>query len=168
MPTKSEQLQIRITARQKAVLKRRAAAAGLDVSSYVLACVLPPTDDRFAQILQALADELDHRFALAELNDYLTDTPPIAFSTSVSQSAATVRVLKTLSAFLQNYVAAMVEHAAHQKDVHPPAWVRDVEPLSTPWFATNLRSLRPYLIAAAPVAFKRRNLFVDATVGDRT
>lgn len=167
MSLKGEQLQIRITSRQKATLKRRAAAAGLDVSSYVLARVLPPHDGRFAEILLALADTANHRVALAALNDFLTACPPIAYSAAVRHTAVTMRSFTTLSPFLQNYVAAMVEQAAYLKDVPPPGWVRDIASLAEPWFATGLRSLRQHLLAAAPVAFKRRNLFVDATIGDR-
>jgi hypothetical protein len=61
----------------------------------------------------------------------------------------------------------MVEQAAHQQDVVPPAWVRDVEPLDEPHFAVPLSSLRLHLLRAAPVPFKRRNIFVDSAVGDR-
>lgn len=75
--------------------------------------------------------------------------------------------VRALSPFLQNYVAAMVEQAAHKKSLAPPDWVRDIEPLSVPWFATPLSSLRMHLLRAAPVPFKRRNLFVDAAVGGR-
>lgn len=167
MSVKGEQLQIRVTSRQKATLKVRAVAAGLDVSSYVLACALPPHDERFAEILHALTDTANHRVALAALNDFLTACPPIAYYAAVRQTAWTMRLLTTLSPFLQNYVAAMVEQAAHQKDVPPPEWVRDIASLDEPWFATRLRSLRQHLLAAAPVAFKRRNLFVDSTIGDR-
>ena len=167
MPTKGEQLQIRVTSRQKANLKRRAAAVGLDVSGYVLSRALPPSDDRFAEVIHSLANATDHRFALAALNDFLTVCPPIAYSAAVGQTAATMRSFATLPPFLQNYVAAMVEQAAYQKDMPPPDWVRDIAPLAVPWFATTLRSLRQHLLAAAPVAFKRRNLFVDATIGDR-
>ena len=67
MPAKTEQLQIRVTPRQKAALKRQAHAAGLDVSSYVLARVLPSSDSRAASILHALAEATDQSFALAEL-----------------------------------------------------------------------------------------------------
>lgn len=167
MATKGEQLQIRITARQKASLKRRAAAAGLDVSSYVLARALPPQDDQFAEILHALAHATDHRFVLAALNDFLTACPPIAFRAAVGHAPAPLGSLTTLSPFLQNYVAAMVEQAAYRKDVPAPRWVREIAPLPQPWFATTLRSLRQHLLAASPVAFKRRNLFIDATIGDR-
>lgn len=167
MPAKNDQLQIRVTARQKADLKRRAREAGLDVSGYVLARVLPTTDHHVANILRALGDPSNQSFALAELNDLLTATASIAFAGKVSSAMFTPHALSALPALMQNYVAAMVEQAAYQKNVAPPGWVRDIAPLPEPYFATSLRSLRQHLIAAAPVPFKRRNLFVDAAVGDR-
>jgi len=75
--------------------------------------------------------------------------------------------LDGLSPFLRNYVAATVEQTAHLRKVAPPAWVREVEPLEEPWFAVRFASLRAHLLVASPVAFKRRNLFVDSTVGDQ-
>jgi hypothetical protein len=45
--------------------------------------------------------------------------------------------------------------------------VREVAPLEEPHFGAPLQSLRLHLLAASPVAFKRRNIFVDAAVGDR-
>lgn len=167
MAAKGEQLQIRISAPQKAELKRRAAAAGMDVSSYVLSRALPSAADRFAKILSALASAEDHRYALAALNDVLADCPSINFATTVALTATSQRSFAKLSPFLQNYVAAMVEQAASQKGMSPPDWVRDIEPLAEPWFASALRSLQPLLLVTAPVVFKRRNLFVDATIGGR-
>lgn len=64
-------------------------------------------------------------------------------------------------------MAALVEQAADQKHVAPPAWVGDVAPLETPRFATELKSLRMHLLRSAPVPFKRRNIFVDTGVGIR-
>jgi hypothetical protein len=162
MPAKTQQLQIRVTPRQKAALKRHARIAGLDVSNYVLARVLPAEPDRFAAILRAVEHDADHRFALAERNDFLHHCPPAVFGDAVTHAA-----LGTLSPYLQNYVAAMVEQAAAQKDVPPPPWVRDIELLEAPHFAVPLRTLRMHLLRSAPVPFKRRNIFVDATVGDR-
>jgi hypothetical protein len=40
-------------------------------------------------------------------------------------------------------------------------------PLAEPYFATSLKSLREHLLVAAPIPFKRRNIFVDASVGAR-
>jgi hypothetical protein len=162
MAAKTQQLQIRLTPHQKGALKRRAAAAGRDVSSYVLSRLLPPEADRFAGILRALASEAEHRFALAELNDFLHACAPAVFDEAVARAE-----LGGLSPFLQNYVAAMVEQAAAAKDAAPPGWTRDVDPLAEPWFATPLASLRMYLLRSAPVPFKRRNIFVDAGVGAR-
>lgn len=162
MPPKTEQLQIRVTPQQKAVLKRQAHAAGRDVSSYVLSRLVPPESDRFAGILRALRRDADHRFALAALNDFLH-----AWSPAVSPEALAEAALAELSPYLRNYVAAMVEQAAEQKHVAPPAWVRDVAPLDMPHFVTPLKRLRMYLLRSAPVPFKRRNIFVDSGVGAR-
>jgi uncharacterized protein (DUF1778 family) len=162
MAAKSEQLQIRVTPQQKRALKRRAEAAGCDVSSYVLSRLVPPAQDRFADILRALAAGADHRFALAELNDFLHGCAPVAFGEAVARAD-----LGDLSPYLANYVAAMVEQAADQKHRPPPAWVRAVVPLDVPHFATGLAGLRMYLLRSAPIPFKRRNIFVDASVGAR-
>jgi hypothetical protein len=42
-----------------------------------------------------------------------------------------------------------------------------VKPLERPWFASSLKSLRLHLLTASPPPFRRRNLFVDSTIGDR-
>ncbi|HET6656161.1 MAG TPA: hypothetical protein VFH57_07905 [Gammaproteobacteria bacterium] len=162
MVSKSQQLQIRVTPREKAALKRLAAAARQDVSSYVLARALPPSRLRFEELLAQLRTRADHRYLLAELNDFLSALAPGEFCAALSHAD-----LARLSPFLSNYVAAMVEQAAHLKGVAPPAWTAKVAPLATPQFAAPLKNLRPHLLRAAPVAFKRRNLFVDATVGAR-
>lgn len=162
MPAKTLQLQIRVTPQQKAALRRQARAAGRDVSSYVLARLVPEGPDRFAGILRALLTAADHRYPLAELNDFLHACPPHAFADAVAMAHVVA-----LSPFLANYVAAMVEQAAESKQVVPPAWVRDVVPLASPRFATPMKSLRMHLLQSAPVPFKRRNIFVDAGVGAR-
>ena len=162
MAAKTQQLQIRVTPQQKAGLKRQAGAAGLDLSSYVLSRLLPPERDRFAGILRALEPEADRRFALAELHDFLHGCAPGAFAEAVARAD-----WGALPQWVQNYVAALVEQAADQKHVAPPPWVGDVAPLATPRFATELKSLRLHLLRSAPVPFKRRNIFVDTSVGQR-
>lgn len=162
MSAKTAQLQIRVTPRQKAMLKRRAREAGLELSAFVLARALPEQDDRLAAIVRALGDEAAARFALAELNDFLQACRGAAFADALERVD-----VGALSPYLQNYVAAMVEQAAHQKGVAPPEWTRDIAPLDAPRFVAPLASLRAHLLRAAPVPFKRRNIFVDAGVGDR-
>jgi hypothetical protein len=123
---------------------------------------LRPEDDRFTSIVRALREEANQRFALADLNDFLHACTPTSFADAVEHVD-----LGALTPYLQNYVAAMTEQAAHQKGVAPPEWTRDIAPLDALHFATPLASLRTYLLRATPVPFKRRNIFVDAGVGDR-
>jgi len=72
-----------------------------------------------------------------------------------------------VSLFLRTYVAAMVEHAAAMKGSSVPPWARDTPALSMPYFASRLQGLRLHLLSASPASFRRRNLFVDASIGDR-
>lgn len=157
MTTRSEQLQIRLTPGEKAALKRRASAAGQDVSAYVLACALPQTPVRLLAAIEALREGA-RRFALAELSDTLAELTPTEFGAAVD--AVDVR---TLGPFLQNYVAAMIERAAAEKGVPAPVWTRDVEPLTAPHFSTSLASVRLYLLRTTPLPYKRRNIFTDAS-----
>jgi hypothetical protein len=162
MGAKSQQLQIRVSPEQKLALRRLAEQAGQDLSAYVLARVLPAHRDELGRALRGLAEGGERSFWLAELNELLAALAPSELGEAVEEAP-----MEGLSPYLRNYVAAMVEHAAHSKGVDPPPWVRAVEPLEEPHFATSLTSLRPHLLRAAPVAFKRRNIFVDSTVGDR-
>jgi uncharacterized protein (DUF1778 family) len=162
MPAKTSQLQIRVTAPQKAMLRQRARAAGLGMSAYVLARALQAPGDRFTILVRDLVDAEEPRLLLAELNDLLAGLVPAEFSATVSTAP-----VAGLSPYLANYLAAMTEQAAHLKRVEAPAWTRDVVPLDEPHFVTSLRSLRMHLVRHAPVPFKRRNIFVDSSVGAR-
>lgn len=162
MGAKSEYLQIRVTPHQEALLRRAAAAAGQDISTYVLSRAIPNARRRFAELLNALGREEDYRYVLAELNDFLG-----ALGASELREAVDSADPGRLSPFLKNYVAAMVEQASHLKGIPAPSWTRQVPPLDVPWFATPMKGLRLHLLRAAPVPFKRRNLFVDSSVGSR-
>lgn len=119
---------------------------------------------RFGEIIRSLRDGEDHRFALAELNELLSGLTRAQLPDAV---AVVPSELRELSPLLQNYVAAMVEQACYQRGVPVPGWPRDVATLEVPYFATPLRRLRLHLLRAAPVPFKRRNIFVDSGVGAR-
>lgn len=162
MSAKTRQLQIRVTVSQKAAIRRLAKGAGQSVSAYVLSRILPQARNRFAEILDALRRDDEPRFALAELHDHLADLGQAQYADALDEAD-----LEGLSPLLRNTVAAMVEEAGRRIGMDPPAWTREVEPLERPHFAVPFASLRPYLLRVSPVAFKRRNLFVDAAVGDR-
>lgn len=162
MARKTRQLQIRVTPREKAALERLADAAGRTLSSYVLSKALPEPRLEFDALISAIAVDEDAAFALAELNDLLSAWP----GGDLSEALAGADV-SGLSPFHRNYVAAMVELAAQRLGERPPSWVTEIRPLAVPYFATDLPGLRLHLLRASPVPFKRRNLFIDASLGAR-
>jgi uncharacterized protein (DUF1778 family) len=163
MAGKDNQLQIRVSAAEKAAIRRSADRAGMDVSAWLLSKALPAAHRRFRELTDGLAREPSRRrFTLAALNDLLIDTPAEAFRDAVAEQPT-----DRLDAWSANYVAAMVETAAHRHEVPPPDWTLGVKPLSRPAFGSPLPSLRLHLLVAAPPAFKRRNIFVDSGIGDR-
>lgn len=163
MTTKTEQLQIRVSPEQKARIQKQAARAGMDVSKWILHQALPPAEERFQTLCRDLAmGSGNQRYVLAELNDFLSGLGARAFGAAVAQAPEA-----RLPAFEAAYVAAMVERAAAVKRVPMPAWTGDVGALEKPWFASALKSLRLYLLTASPPSFRRRNLFIDSSIGDR-
>ena len=135
----------------------------MDVSKWVLQQVLPPVEREFQALCRALASRPDVRsFTFAEFQDWFNRLTGGEFTRAVCY-APEVR----LSPFEANYLAAIVEHTAAMKGVDPPRWPLAVEPLDMPWFASSLKSLRLHLLTHSPPPFRRRNLFVDSSVGQR-
>ncbi len=159
---KTSQLQIRVTPRQKAELRRLANAAGTDVSAFVLQRALPDRAVELQSLIDRLAISDAPSYDLAALNDRLSSLSPAEFE----QVTGPLDV-RRLPSWRAAYVASMIEHAACLKRVAPPAWTSRVGPLDRPFFASQLRAVRLHLLARSPPAFRRRNIFVDSTVGDR-
>ncbi len=157
---KSEQLQIRISAAQKSAIEQAARRAGMDMSSYVLQRVLPPVAERFQECVTSLAGPAAPSFALAELNRLLS-----ALTTSELREAVAEPPAHLPSALIANYVAAMVEYACGRGSISPPAWIAAVPPLTDPLFGSELPSLRLYLLTRSPPPFRRRNIFIDSSLG---
>ena len=161
--TKTQQLQIRISASQKAQIQARARLAGEDVSKWALRQLLPPVQDSFQNLVGNLLVGSDLRtYAFAELHDFLNK-----LSTTQLVKAVEFPPSAQLSDFNANYVAAMVEFCCVSRSVRLPDWLNDIESLEVPWFASSLAGLRLYLLTHSPPAFRHRNLFVDSTIGDR-
>jgi Protein of unknown function (DUF1778) len=159
---KSAQMQIRVSAQEKAAIQRAAARAGMDMSAYVLAKVLPDSAAEFQSRVRDCADSASPRFGLAELNSLLA-----TFTTGELGDATAAPLPLGLSPFLANYIAAMVEYACAKRGIAIPAWTRSIAPLADPVFGSELQSLRHYLLTHSPAAFRSRNIFIDSTVGDR-
>jgi len=159
--SKTEQLQIRVSKAEKVTLQRAASRAGLDVSAYVLARVSVPVASEFARLARA-AGQGECRFALAELNSLLT-----RLTAPELQEAIAGGIPRSLTPQLANTLAAMVEVACAKQLVALPSWTREIPPLSEPLFGSALQSLRLYLLTHSPAPFRRRNIFVDATLDDQ-
>ena len=117
------------------------------------------TATRFARLAAeaATADRL--AYPLAELNDLLTSAS--------ERDIASLPFPAIEDPYRLNYVTAMVELAAHRAGVVPPVWTSLVTPLPIPVFIDESLNLRPHLLTASPVPFRRRNIFIDSSIGDR-
>jgi hypothetical protein len=159
---KSEVLQIRLTKREKQAVAAHARRAGQDMSSWVLERLFPPGQQAFQETVRALQQADQKSYVWADLHDWLVGLSPGEFKLAVSE-----RPDVSLDEYDANYLAAMVEMAASMKRCLPPPWVKRIAPLDRPRFASTLKSLRLYLLFASPPPFRRRNIFVDATLGAR-
>ena len=131
------------------------------MSAYVLSRLLPAPARRFQELTGACADSGDVRFALAELNSWLAGLAAGELREAVASPPP------RLTAYLANYVAAMTEYACANKGIAPPSWTSATAPLAEPVFGSALMSLRLYLLTHSPAPFRRRNIFIDASVGSR-
>jgi hypothetical protein len=161
--SKTSQLQLRVSPEDKARIRARAASAGMDLSKWVLHQLLPPVEERFQSLCRGLGAASGKRsHVFAELNDFLSRLSAREFIRAVRYAPSI-----ELPTFEANYLAAMVEHASAAIGAPPPDWTRLVKPLEKPWFASSLKNLRLHLLTASPPPFRRRNLFVDSTIGER-
>ena len=147
------------------MIQEAAQRAGLTLSEWVLNQILGKLQISFQNLVGEIARSRDPqaaRYLWAELNDFLEGLSSEEFS-------RTVHLLpkENLKSFAANFLAAMVEYAAFKKDAKTPAWTDKISPLEQPYFGSELSSLRAYLLSHSPAPFRRRNIFVDASLGDR-
>ncbi len=160
---KTEQLQIRVSPAEKSLIRTRAIQAGMGMSDWVLLQLFPPVDVRFRECVEALAEDPDRRsFTLAALHDLLAGLSGRQITHGLRNPPGV-----SLPPFEANYVAAMIEFAAMTQGVPSPEWTGRVPPLDRPWFGTDLVSLRLHLLTQSPAVFRRRNIFIDTSVGGR-
>jgi uncharacterized protein (DUF1778 family) len=159
---KTAQLQIRVSTAEKRAIQLAAKRAGIGVSAYVLNRLLPAAMERFQKCVEATSNESTLSFALAELNSFLSELTPGEMRDATAAAPST-----PLNSYIANYIAAMVEYGCARVSIAPPPWTRAIEPLRDPVFATNLQSLRLHLLMRSPPPFRRRNIFIDSSLGAR-
>ena len=117
------------------------------------------TADRFLHLAGEVESAAKISYPLAELNDLLTSAQ--------GEEIAALPIPSITDPYRLNYVTAMVEMAAHRAQVVPPLWTSTIAPLKTPVFIDPSLSLRLHLLTASPPPFRRRNIFIDSSIGDR-
>lgn len=159
---KTEYLQIRVTPSEKLAITRAAERAKLDTSEYVLSKALSPKQIEFQALVHELSKSSNSSYSFSAINDFLSRLSREEFSLALASEPAA-----DLEAENANYLAAMVELAAQQKNISAPSWTQQIPALATPVFGTELKKLRMHLLLSSPLAFRRRNIFIDASIGDR-
>jgi hypothetical protein len=118
-----------------------------------------PAAETFLMLAAQLMPGPAQSYVLAELNDLLT--------AAAGEEIAALPEPAVTDLYLANYLAAMVEMAAHRAQVTPPEWTMSVPRLPGPVFAVPFLSLRAHLLLNSPIPFRRRNIFIDSPIGDR-
>ena len=158
---KTSQMQIRVSGEEKAAIRRAAKRAGLPMSAYVLRRVLSVPADEFFACVKACVSSAP-AYALAELNTLLSD-----FTAGELTEAVAAPPALALPPFLANYIAAMVEYACAQRAIAVPKWTCSIAPLAEPVYGSELLSLRLHQLTHSPPPFRMRNIYIEATLGDR-
>ena len=160
--TKISQLQIRVTQEEKQAIQLAAKKVNMGMSEFVLDKVFSQDQSRFQKLMKQLKASKEKTYILAEIHDLF-----MKVTTSEFEQMIRMPPIVRLSPYWENYIAAMIEHTAHQKEVTTPAWLHEIEPLDHPHFGSDLKSLRLYLLTHSPSSFRNRNIFIDASVGER-
>ena len=134
----------------------------MGISQWVLSKSLPPGQQAFQALIDQLKTASNPKYVLAEIHDMLSEAGADEFELMVAQPFGF-----GLTDYLANYVAAMIEYTAVQKGRKAPIWTEKVPLLKIPVFGSDLKSLQLYLLTHSPPPFRRRNIFIDATVGQR-
>lgn len=133
----------------------------MDISKWALSRLIPGAALTFQEITKELSvGRGDKSFILNELGNFLTSLSKNELHAALSEAP---RVPSDF--YYANYLAAMVELASNRAGLAAPSWTREIAPLENPQFGSNLPSLRLHLLCNAIPAFRRRNIFVDSSVG---
>lgn len=159
---KSAFLQIRVTPQEKRVIHADAQKAGLDMSAWVKQQLFSVKTRAYFDLLEGVMNPKISREALAHLNDFLWELSKKDFVSVVRDLPEAFK-----NTFQGNYIAAMVEMAAAQKDIPAPQWTQKYRGLKDPYFATDFKKLRLHLLVSSPPPFRKRNIFIDSSIGDR-
>jgi len=160
--SKTSQLQIRVSPQEKAAIMRQAKKAKMSISQWIMSKAIPEVRKIFQRLLNQISHQSNTKYTLAEIHDLLKNSTGDEFELMVSESPPA-----SLPVFYLNYISAMVEYTACLKGRKAPSWTEKIPPLEQPYFGSDLQSLRLHLLTHSPPPFRRRNIFIDSTIGKR-
>ena len=158
---KSEYLQIRVSRQEKHIIKESAKAAGIDMSAWILQKVLNDNSKIFIDLIGEFATQ-EQSYVFAAINDFLINLNALDF-----EYATAIEAISELDDFRSNYIIAMILQRANQLSAPYPDWINKYRILEKPYFGSQLKSLRLYLLINSPPEFKSRNIFIDSAIGER-
>ena len=161
---KSEYIQIRVSEHEKKTIKTAAYEAGLDMSAYILGHLDIDLTSQWESLLANLqgSKSEDLHYPWAAIIDFLTPLNANQFQ-HLFQSAHKW----ALSPENLNYLAATVERKALNLGISAPKWLLDIPPCANPYFADETPKLKLYLLLHGDPVFRRRNIFIDSSIGGR-
>ena len=84
------------------------------------------------------------------------------FYLAPNSAALETEPVRLSDAMMDAYLAAVAEELARKYNLPHPAWAYDdSRKLRSPWFASDLQSMRAVLLLESPAGFRSRNLFVS-------
>ncbi len=159
---KTDFLQIRVTPSEKKILQTHAKKKNMDVTSWVKSRLFHSKQQQFQIILSEIESAEQPREAWAELHDFLTQLSKNEFLSALFDLPRSFQ-----NTFKGNYIAAMIETTAQHKNFSFPAWTKHYMGLETPYFGSTMDSLRLHLLVSSPAPFRKRNIFIDTSIGGR-
>lgn len=136
----------------------------MDISAYLLSKAgldLRAKWDGLAGDLER-ADDEKISYVWAAIIDFLTPLSRQDFQDLFANEPAW-----SLSDFKENYLVGLIERVAQNLNIPAPNWALDVNPLADPYFPEEHPKLRVYLMLHGDPIFRRRNIFIDSSIGGR-
>jgi hypothetical protein len=160
--TKTDYIQIRISKKEKEHFIKLARWKKLSLSGWILDRIraeIPPIE--INELYSKLKHASDSSYIFALLNDYFIKINEYQWANLVTQKP------ENLDSENLCYLASMIERTAELRGFKIPDWVKNVDSLWIPYFGSNVKKLRLHLLVNSPVSFKKRNIFIDSSIGER-
>lgn len=161
---KNSFIQIRVSTEEKELIRSRAKQAHLEMSEWILQSIIPNPQAKFLSLLARLKrvqDSKERNFVINEIAVFLHRLSSEELHRAVSNPLEV-----GLNNLMDNYIAAMIEQTCVAKKIIAPVWLSEKTGVAEPFFGVEFFAVRLYLLSVSPPSFRKRNIFIDASIGD--